>query len=96
MRFSLVAAALMIPHAASAQVTVDQMTCAQAQTFVHRNGRIYAPSPAGPLPAYPIWSVWSTPYCPGRQLIWPQTYVTRDGVQCTVGYMCAASGGGPL
>jgi hypothetical protein len=87
--------AVLMPFSAVAQVTVDQMTCLEAQRFVHRHGRAYTKSPDGPLPAYPISSVWTPPYCPGRQLIWPQSYVTRDGVQCTVGYTCAASGGGP-
>jgi hypothetical protein len=93
-RFYVLASAVLMPVSAVAQVTVDQMTCAQAQRFVHQNGRIYAKSPAGPLPAYPISSIWTTPSCAGRQMIWPQTYATRDGVQCTVGYTCAASGGG--
>src|SRR5215211_4972910 len=92
MRPCLVAAAVLSPTSAVAQVTVDQMTCAQAQTFVHQNGRVYAKSLDGPLPVYPISSVWKIPYCPTPSLLWHQTYVTRDGVHCTVGYMCYESG----
>jgi len=92
MRPCLVAAALLSPTSAVAQVTVDQMTCAQAQTFVHQHGRVYAKSPDGPLPVFPISSVWKIPYCPTPSLPWHQTYVTRDGVHCTVGYMCYESG----
>jgi hypothetical protein len=94
MRLCCLVDALLVPFSALAQASVDQMTCAQAQRFVHQHGRIYAKTPDGPLPVHPLSSVWSTPYCPGRQIVWPQTYVTREGGQCTVGYMCSASGGG--
>ncbi len=77
MRLYVLAYAVLVPFSAVAQVTVDQMTCAQAQRFVQQNGRIYAKSPAGPLPVYPISSIWTTPSCAGRQLIWPQTYATE-------------------
>ena len=95
MKLGRLAAALLAPSSAVAQVaTVDQMTCAQARTFVQQHGRVYAKSPDGPLPVFPIASVWTTPYCPSPWLVWPQQYVTRDGVHCTVGYMCQSSGRG--
>lgn len=95
MKLGRLAAALLAPSPAVAQVvTVDQMTCAQARTFVQQHGRVYAKSPDGPLPVFPIASVWTTPYCPSPWLVWPQQYVTREGAPCTVGYMCHASGRG--
>jgi hypothetical protein len=88
MRIGLLAALLLIWSSAVAQVTVDQMTCAEAQRYAHRHGRIYVKSPDGPLPVYPIISVRSPPSCLWPWVLWHHSYVSRDGVYCTVGYMC--------
>jgi hypothetical protein len=87
MKLFLTLVALLTASSALAQVSVDEMTCAQAQRYVRQHGRIYVRSPAGPLPVYPISPV---PYC-GWWVLWHNRYVTRDGVYCTVGYSCFPS-----
>lgn len=84
--------AVLTSSSALAQVSVDEMTCAQAQRYVQQHGRIYVRSPVGPLPVFPLASVSTTPYCGSQWVLWHNRYVTRDGVYCTVGYSCFESG----
>lgn len=85
---SVSAILLSISFAASAQVTVDQMTCAQAQAYVAEHERYYKDAGIdGAIPIYPVYSLEKA-NCGGKTTTTPQMERTLDNPDCILGWYC--------
>lgn len=74
--------------AAQAQVTVDKMTCAQAQAYSEANGRYWVDAgPDGAIPIYPTYTL-ETVNCGGRTTTTPELRRTLDNPECIVSWYC--------
>lgn len=81
-------ALLLFGFAASAQTTVDKMTCAAAQEFAGKHGRYYVDGgPDGAIPIYPAFSLDKL-NCSGRTLVRPEMRRTLDNPNCPVSWYC--------
>lgn len=73
---------------AAAQVTVDQMTCEQAQAYSAKHGRYYKNGGVdGPIPIYPTYTLDKI-NCTGKTLVSAQTERTLDVADCILSWYC--------
>lgn len=67
-------------------VTVDQMTCPQAQAYAAQYGRYYKRASGQVIPIYGF--VTSRNSCGFRYVAYPLLERTADGRRCVVAYRC--------
>jgi len=82
---SAVAAATMPALAARPDVT--RMTCPQAQEFIRKHGPVVVTTGRHTFDMY-----YGEPFACGRYATQPNYVVTRDGVECLIGYTCVPGG----
>lgn len=74
---------------ASAQTTVDQLSCAQAARSAAATGRYYKRTGFGVVPIMPIVTrAGAARLCQPSEWAVPQVERTRDQSACLVGYKC--------
>jgi hypothetical protein len=89
-KMTVIALLLSYGFAASAQrvVTVEHMTCEQAQNYAKTYKRYWKDAgPDGAIPIYPVYQLDNV-NCGGRTYTRPQMERTLDDAHCIVGYYC--------
>ena len=88
LRLGVVSVLMSFGFAASAHVTVDQMTCAQAQHYAVAHGGYYKDAgPDGAIHIYPV-STLEKVNCVGKNSVAPQWESTLDNPQCILSWYC--------
>lgn len=81
-------ATVSLSASAHSVVTVEHMTCQQAENYVKHFGRYWKDAgPDGAIPIYPVYTLENIK-CTGKVTVTAQTERTLDDANCVVGYYC--------